>query len=287
VLPLAGAERLQTKVVSMITISIKTTLLFVLVTAMSLVCAAPRPLVIVSENYAPSTFIENNRIVGFDVDIAKAVLDHLGVQYTIQIVPWARAYAMLKNGQADIGLHVSYSAERANFMRWPTTPVWVADFVFMTTQNIKSRYDVKSYDDTKRFGLAIGVIQNNSYAPAFWDAYPSPNRENQEYNKQLDPAADAATNLIKLAAGRIQLFPFPLILGKYMTRVMKLDNLTNYDWVIFSKPYPTAFGNASKFSTATYPNIWALMRAYDKELAHLKSDRAQYSQFFEHYQVHD
>jgi polar amino acid transport system substrate-binding protein len=263
----------------------KAILLTFLFTMTQCVTAAPRALIIVAEDYAPATFLDHNQIVGFDVDIAKAVFDRLKVPVQIQLVPWARAYYMLKNGQADVGLHVSYTEDRANYMHWPKTAVWNADFVFMTTQNIKSRYDIKSYEDTKRYGLSIGITQNNAYHPSFWQAYPSPNRDNQEYNKQLDPASDATTNLIKLAAGRIQLFPFPLILGNYMARTMKLENVTHYDWVIFSKPYPNAFSNASAFRTPDYPNISALMKAYDEELARLKSDRTRYNQFFEHYQV--
>lgn len=247
--------------------------------------AENRPLVIVAENYAPATFIDNDQVTGFDVDIAKAIFDHLGVSYTIQLVPWARAVYMLKNGQADVGLHVSRTDDRAQYLVWPKAAVWDADFVFMTTEEIKSKYDIKSYDDTKRYGLSIGITQNNSYYPSFWQAYPSPNRDNQEYNKQLDPASDAATNLRKLAAGRIQLFPFPLILGNYMASMMKLDNITHFDWVIFSKPYPNAFAIASTYSSKKYPNVQALMQAYDLELMRLKSEPAKYNQFFQRYKI--
>ena len=263
----------------------KTLILICLVVLLHCANAQTRPLIIVAENYAPATFIENNQITGFDVDIAKAIFDRLGVSYKIELVPWPRAAYMLKNGQADVGLHVSQTEDREQYLHWPKTAVWDADFVFMTTQDIKSKYDIKSYDDTKRFGLSIGIIQNNAYHPSFWQAYPSPNRENQQYNKQLDPANDAATNLRKLSIGRIQLFPFPLILGKYMASMMKLDNITHFDWIIFSKQYPNAFANASTYSSKSYPDIQALLRAYDVELARLKSDPATYNQFFQHYKV--
>jgi polar amino acid transport system substrate-binding protein len=247
--------------------------------------AQTRPIIIVAENYAPATFIENNQITGFDVDIARAVFDHLGVSYKFELVPWPRAAYMLRNGQADVGLHVSHTDERAEYLHWPKTSVWDADFVFMTTKDIKSKYDIKSYDDTRRYGLSIGITQNNAYYPSFWDAYPSPNRDNQEYNRQLDPASDAATNLRKLAAGRIQLFPFPLLLGKYMASMMKLTNITYFDWILFSKPYANAFSVASTYSSKNYPDIDALMHAYDLELARLKSDPIKYNQFFQHYKV--
>ncbi len=245
--------------------------------------AAQRELVIVSENYAPASFIEAGQITGFDVDIAKAVFDRLGVRYTIKLVPVARALNMLNNGQADVGLHFSYSSERAAYLDWPKTAVWDADFVFMTTKANKARYPLKNLEDVTRTGLSVGIIQNNIYHPDFWKAFPSPHRENMEFNHQLDPASDAATNLKKLAAGRIQLFPFPLILSRYMTRVMQLDTITTYDWVIFSKPYPNTFSKNSTWSSPAYHDIHALMQAYNTELIRLKSDPAKFNQFFQHY----
>jgi len=247
--------------------------------------AATRPLTIVAENYAPSTFIENGQVSGFDVDIAKAVFDRLGVSYTIQLVPVARALSMLKNGQADAGLHFSYSDERTDFLEWPKTAVWNADFVFMTTKATKARYQIKTLADVKRTGLTVGITQNNIYHPDFWKTFPSPDRENLIFDRQLDPASDATTNLKKLAAGRIQLFPFPLILGRYMTRIMKLDTITNYDWIIFSKPYPNTFAKNSTWSSPAYPDIHALMQAYNTELARLKSDPVRFNRFFQRYGV--
>lgn len=249
--------------------------------------AQSRPIVIVAENYAPATFIDNGVVTGFDVDIAKAVFDHLGVSYEIQLVPWARAADMLKHGQADVGLHVSYTDERATFIEWPKTPVWDADFVLMTTKQVKAKYPVHNLDDVKRLGLRIGIIRNNAYHSEFWNAFPSPNREQQQYDPQIDAASDATTNLKKLVAGRIQVFPFPLILGRYMAHELQLHDLTWYDWTIFSKSYPNGFARASSYHSPAYPTLHALMEAYDEELARMKGNAAKYKLFFLQYQVVD
>ncbi|PRC94643.1 hypothetical protein [Solimicrobium silvestre] len=190
---------------------------------------------------------------------------------------------MLKSGQADVGLHVSYTEERAHYVHWPKNWVWKADFVFMTNQKTKAAYPLHNYDDVRRSGLLIGIVYNNAYYPNFWEAFPSPDRAHQHYDAQLDPATDAATNLRKLEAGHIQLFPTPLVLGTYMIRSMKLANVTYYDWILFTKPYPNAFSDASTYSTTRYPNINALMQAYDLQLARLKSDQIKYQQFIQRY----
>ena len=92
----------------------------------------PQTLVVVTEDYAPAAFVKNGEIVGFDVDIARAVFDRLGVSYQIKLVPWARAMNMLKHGEADVGLHVSFSEDRAPYLIWPRNSVWQADFAFFT-----------------------------------------------------------------------------------------------------------------------------------------------------------
>lgn len=241
-----------------------------------------RPLVIVAENYIPTSFVQNGEPAGLDVDVAKAVFGHLGVPCEFRIVPWARAWDMLKSGEADVGMHVSQNDERAAYVHWPANWVWMADFVFMTNRKTLSAYSLHSYDDVKRSGLSIGIINENSYYPGFWSAFPAP--PGQHYNKQLEPAVDAAANLRKLAANHIQLFPIPLLVGEHMAKEMHLDDVTHYDWVIFSKPYPNAFSDRSTYSDAKYSNIGALMRAYDAELGRMKADAAEYHKFIQRYE---
>ena len=246
--------------------------------------AEAAPLQIVAEDYAPATFMANDAPTGIDVDVAKAVFDHLGVAYEIKLMPWARAWEMLKAGDADVGLHVSVNDERAPYVRWPKNSVWNADFVFMTNAETKKAYDFTSYDEVKKAPVEIGIINGNSYDMGFWAAFPSPDRANQHYYQQLQPVADAATNLRKLDANRIQLFPIARILGVYQAHQMHLGNVTAYDWVLFSKPYPNAFADHSKYSDAKYPTIAALMQAYDDELGRLKSNPAEYQKFIDRYQ---
>ncbi|PRC94644.1 transporter substrate-binding domain-containing protein [Solimicrobium silvestre] len=66
---------------------IKATILFCLCAYLQLVAAQTRPLVIVAEDYAPATFMDKGNVTGFDVDIAKAVFDSLGISYEIKLVP--------------------------------------------------------------------------------------------------------------------------------------------------------------------------------------------------------
>jgi len=53
--------------------------------------------------------------------------------------------------------------------------------------------------------------------------------------------------------------------------------------VLFSKPYPNVFSKASTFKSKKYPNIKALMNAYDKELAKFKKTK-EFKAIFDKYE---
>jgi ABC-type amino acid transport substrate-binding protein len=247
--------------------------------------AQARPLVIVAEEYPPATMEDGGKVGGIDIEVAKAIFDRLGVPYEIKVMPWARSWELLKKGLADVGLHVSYTDDRAQYVHWPKNSVWRADFVFFTNKQTKKAFDFSSYDDVKRAPVMVGVTNANSYYPSFWDAFPSPDRLQQHYYPQLEAANDAPTNMRKLEANHIQLFPAPQIVGNYLIQELRLTNVTHYDWLLFSKPYPNAFSDKSDYRDAKYPNIHALMEAYDAELARIKGNEGEYQKFFLHYHV--
>jgi hypothetical protein len=92
-------------------------------------------------------------------------------------------------------------------------------------------------------------------------------------------------NMRKLALNRVQMVPLPIMVGVYTKKALHLENVTYFDWPLFSKPYPNTFSQHSTFHDARYANIQALMQAYDVELAKLKSDNRAYQKLFERYNV--
>jgi polar amino acid transport system substrate-binding protein len=248
-------------------------------------CSSARPVVIVGEEFAPYKFMEGSKPTGIDIDVVSHVLDKLGLSYEIHIVPWTRAWHMLENGEADIGLSVSYTAERAEAVLYPSLAVWNADFVFFANRRTLRQHSFASLEEVAAAppAVKIGVIRANSYAPVFWEFFPYANVKEGRYHPRLDPAPDAQTNMRKLDADRIQLYPLPLTIGSYLVRKMNLANVGYYDWVIFSKPYPSVFAKKSDFSSPGLPNIEALMHAYERELALFKANKKNFSAIFDKY----
>ncbi|MBV8466653.1 MAG: transporter substrate-binding domain-containing protein [Burkholderiales bacterium] len=54
--------------------------------------ALAAPLQVVTENWRPYNYEENGVVKGQSTDIVRLVLDRSGLPYTIDVLPWARAY---------------------------------------------------------------------------------------------------------------------------------------------------------------------------------------------------
>ena len=68
--------------------------------------------------FAPMTFKEGEDYVGYDIDLATAVADKLGVEVQfVEVTDWENLAALLENGTVDcIWSGMSYSADRAAVM---------------------------------------------------------------------------------------------------------------------------------------------------------------------------
>ncbi len=62
-------------------------------------------------SYPPSTFIENGRPTGFQVDIIKAVAAASGLEVRFSFCPWKEALEKLRAGEVDV-IAMSYSQQR-------------------------------------------------------------------------------------------------------------------------------------------------------------------------------
>ncbi len=72
----------------------------------------------------------------------------------------------------------------------------------------------KGYETAVKNKMKVGIIQGNSYHSSFWKAFPYKDGSTSfqgEYkknlNSQLEEARQLASNLRKLAVGRIDIFP--------------------------------------------------------------------------------
>lgn len=100
---------------------------------------------------------ENNEIVGFDIDLAKAVAEELGMEVKFQPISWASKEQELNSGNIDcIWNGFAYNEERAKTMTL-TDPYIKGEnyFILKNGTKVTSQEELKG----KKIGVQTGSIQ--------------------------------------------------------------------------------------------------------------------------------
>lgn len=245
--------------------------IYAILVTVSGVCRASDTLSICGAPLPPYSYLKDGTPTGIDVDIAKEIFSELRVPITIDIEPFARCQEALRTGDADLGFAISDVLDRREYLYFPQNYVWQISYVFFTNKKTKAHYAIHGLEDAKRNKLRIGIVRGAAYYPDFWAAFPPQDKDvNEGYNSALTPAPDTAANFRRLDLDYVQLFAQDRVAGIWAAKLNGDTHPYYYDDVLFTKNYTDAFSKASHFSNATYPNIEALMRAFDERLAVFK-----------------
>lgn len=152
---------------------------------------ADKTLKIVTDPWPPYAYLEQGKAVGIDVDTALAVLNRMGYIANIEMLPWKRCLALVKNLQADAILSASVTEERKSFLYFPEEPISRGDTVFFKRKN--DDIDVRQLADLQ--GLRVGAMLGYKYcqeldeSPYFARASRVPNLE-QNFNMLINDRID-------------------------------------------------------------------------------------------------
>jgi polar amino acid transport system substrate-binding protein len=157
--------------------------------AVSYAQQAPR-LYLATEAAAPHTMLDGKRVVGIGADTVRELVKRAGIDYTIELLPWKRAYtAALERSDACV-FSTTRTPEREPLFKW-IGPIGEADWVLMARAD--SRLRLNSLDDAR--GYRIGTYNGDAR-----DHYL------RARGFKVDPAPNDLLNLRKLMAGRIDLW---------------------------------------------------------------------------------
>ncbi len=136
-----------------------------------------------------------NEVVGAGADLVREVLTRAGIQHTVTVYPWARAYSMAETLPDVLLFPLGRTAERETRFKW----VGEISPVEYQLVKLKSRTDIHidTVDDAR--GYQIGV-QNQDIAHKFLLNKHFPIR-----SIQVTPGYDQAFS--KLMLGRVDLVP--------------------------------------------------------------------------------
>ena len=110
--------------------------------------AAAEPLRVVTEEFPPYNYTDKGHVTGLATEVVEAVLKEIGVQATIQSMPWARAYDIARNGENVLIFSITRTAEREKMFKW-IGPVAPSDWSLFALRGrevlLKQLADAKAY----------------------------------------------------------------------------------------------------------------------------------------------
>jgi len=149
----------------------------------------------VTEEYPPFNFTKDGAIAGVSVDQVHAIAKAAGLDYTIEIMPWARAFALAEHQPMHCVFTATHTEERHDRFRW-VEPL-VQD-VMVLVKRKGGGVAVHTLEDAMK--LRIGA-QRDDFAVGLLTA---------KGFRDIDLAADIDITLGKLLSGRIDLMPTSL-----------------------------------------------------------------------------
>ena len=108
---------------------------------------------IVGEHLPPSSMMENNTVVGRETLKVREIMARAGIAYTIELLPWKRAYAQALREPDTCIFSTSRTVEREAQLRW-IGPLNEAEWVLYGLA--ERRLALHTLDDAR--GLVIGTV---------------------------------------------------------------------------------------------------------------------------------
>lgn len=181
----------------------KTLLLTLCLSLTPLSTALAETLHFVTEEYPPFNYSQDGRITGIGVEQVDAITKAAGIDYTLEIMPWARAFAMAKSQPMHCVFTTGYTRERSGQFVW-VNPLLKDQMVLL------KRKDGSKGPATMQeaLGMKIGSQRGDFAVEVMEDLGV----------KDIDLAADIDLSVRKLVSGRIDLLP---------TSIKTYENLVN------------------------------------------------------------
>ncbi|MBF0203381.1 MAG: ABC transporter substrate-binding protein [Desulfamplus sp.] len=113
-------------------------------------------LILMTENYPPFNFLQDEKLQGISVDLIEAMLKKTGSDKTrkdIQLLPWARGYYYLEHEKNACLFATTRTEEREKEFKWVGP---IAENTTVLTSRKKQKIDIKTPEDLKKY--KIGAV---------------------------------------------------------------------------------------------------------------------------------
>ncbi|SHH51642.1 ABC transporter substrate-binding protein [Massilia sp. CF038] len=152
--------------------------------------APPAPLYITTEYSPPTSMQEGERVIGSATDKIREALARTGIAYSIELLPWKRAYAAALNRSDSCVYSTTRTPEREGLFKW-VGPTDEGEWVLLGRAD--RQYKLETLEDARK--LRIGTYNGDA---------------RDEYLRargfKVDPAPNDMINPRKLMMNRIDLW---------------------------------------------------------------------------------
>jgi polar amino acid transport system substrate-binding protein len=157
---------------------------------------------IATENYPPFNMMVGDHIGGLATDLVRDMFARAGISYTIEMLPWERAYAMALSHKDTCVYSTAVTDGRQPLFEW-VGPLVSNDWVLFARAG--RHLDIKALADAKpyRIGAYLGDAASDYLARAGY---------------RIDVVPHDALNVRKLEMGRIDLWATGSSVAPYLAR---------------------------------------------------------------------
>ncbi|WP_416795449.1 substrate-binding periplasmic protein [Ciceribacter azotifigens] len=145
-----------------------------------------------TEEYPPYNFREGNEYRGLGYEQVVALMKEAGIDYTIEMMPWARALALAESEPLYCVFTTAHIAERNKHFKW-VEPLAIDRNVMVARQGA----GIKALTIAEAREYVVGT-QRNDYTQQLLERNGFP---------KVDLATDLELTLKKLLSGRIDMMP--------------------------------------------------------------------------------
>ena len=143
-------------------------------------------------NWPPFSISDGDRAEGIDLDVARELLERIGLELEIRKCPFKRCLSEMEIGELDLQSGIARNEERARYMQYLEVPYHRVSVVFHVRRGEADR--IRSYDDLT--GLIIGTVSKSHYFDPF----------NKDKSLTKIEVSEEKTLLPMLDAGRIDTY---------------------------------------------------------------------------------
>ena len=159
---------------------------------------------IVTEQYPPYNYLEDDKVKGISTDVIRAVLKEANIEGDFRVLPWARAQKIAQSKKDVLIYSISRTEAREKLYKWVGVIAPIDFYIFTRKDRLDIQFE--NLEDAKH--LSIGVVIQDAQEQFF--------KKNGFTNIQSNVSNEA--NMKKLMKGRFDLWPISELAGYYYLR---------------------------------------------------------------------